>query len=129
LSANGKLDRKALPAPQDEAFSRQAFAPPRGETEQALAAIWSQLLGVERIGRHDSFFALGGHSLLAMQLLEHLRRRDWTIDVRAVFDRPELAAMAAAVRTAPTTEIPHNAIPVRFAAPDDESEETEEFRL
>ncbi|SOD27207.1 amino acid adenylation domain-containing protein [Variovorax sp. YR752] len=129
LSSNGKLDRRALPAPQDEAFSRQAFAPPQGETEQALAAIWSQLLGVERIGRHDSFFALGGHSLLAMQLLEHLRRRDWTIDVRAVFDRPELAAMAAAVRTAPAAQVPHNAIPARFAAPDDESAETEEFRL
>jgi hypothetical protein len=64
-----------------------------------------------------------------MQLLEHLRRRDWTIDVRAVFDRPELAAMAAAVRTTPVAQVPQNAIPVRFAAPDDESEETEEFRL
>jgi amino acid adenylation domain-containing protein len=139
LNGNGKLDRKALPPPQDEAFSHQAFAPPQGEVEQALAAIWSPLLGVERIGRHDSFFALGGHSLLAVQLLEHLRRRGWAIDVRAVFARPELAAMAAALRTTTPpaddrprdgeVQVPHNAIPARFAELDDESEETEEFRL
>jgi amino acid adenylation domain-containing protein len=137
LSGNGKLDRKALPALQDEAFGHQAFAPPQGEAEQALAAIWSQLLGVERIGRHDSFFALGGHSLLAVQLLEHLRRRDWFIDVRAVFARPELAAMAAALRTAPAVgdrprdgeiQVPHNAIPAHFTASGAEPE-TEEFRL
>ncbi|MET3182474.1 UNVERIFIED_ORG: amino acid adenylation domain-containing protein [Variovorax guangxiensis] len=135
LSANGKLDRKALPAPGDEAFDRRAFVPPQGEVEQALAAIWSRLLGVERIGRHDSFFALGGHSLLAVQMLEQLRRRGWAIDVRAVFARPGLAAMAAAVRTAPDVaevHVPHNAIPAHFAQQEagwDTESETEEFRL
>ncbi|NVM88507.1 non-ribosomal peptide synthetase [Variovorax sp. SG517] len=135
LGANGKLDRKALPAPDGEAFDRRAFVPPQGEVEQALAEIWSRLLGVERIGRHDSFFALGGHSLLAVQMLEQLRRRGWAIDVRAVFDRPGLAAMAAAVRTAPDAgeiHVPHNAIPAHFAQQQAEWEtesETEEFRL
>jgi len=134
LTGNGKLDRKALPAPEDEAFGHRAYAPPQGEIELALAAIWSQLLDIGRIGRHDSFFALGGHSLLAVQLLEHLRRRGWSIDVRAVFARPELAAMAEAVRTAPRVEdVPHNAIPAPPAAEDaawDAIEsETEEFRL
>ncbi|WP_408289603.1 non-ribosomal peptide synthetase, partial [Paraburkholderia aspalathi] len=64
LTPNGKLDTKALPDPEDEAFERQAYAAPQGETEQALAQVWSELLGQERISRHDSFFALGGHSLL-----------------------------------------------------------------
>ncbi|WP_432728640.1 amino acid adenylation domain-containing protein [Variovorax sp. W6] len=139
LGANGKLNRTALPAPGDEAFERSAFVPPQGEVEEALAQIWSRLLGVERIGRHDSFFALGGQSLLAVQMLEQLRRRGWGIDVRAVFDRPGLAAMAAAVRTAPgahEVQVPHNAIPARFAHGAQEAEagwdtesETEEFRL
>ncbi|MEI2455272.1 amino acid adenylation domain-containing protein [Lysobacter firmicutimachus] len=133
LSGNGKLDRKALPAPDQAAFGHCEYAPPQGEVEQALAAIWSQLLGVERVGRHDSFFALGGHSLLAVQLLEHLRRRDWTIDVRAVFAQPELAAMAAAVRgiVAPgqgEVAVPRNAIPERFDESPNEHE-IEEFRL
>ena len=139
LGANGKLDRKALPAPGDEAFGRRDFEPPQGEVEEALASIWSRLLGVERIGRHDSFFALGGHSLLAVQMLEQLRGRGWDIDVRAVFDRPGLAAMAAAVRTAPgahVVQVPHNAIPAHFAHHEPEAQagcdtesETEEFRL
>ncbi|MBX9403189.1 amino acid adenylation domain-containing protein [Lysobacter sp. BMK333-48F3] len=133
LSGNGKLDRKALPAPGDAAFGRNDYEPPQGEVEQALAAIWSQLLGIERIGRHDGFFALGGHSLLAVQLLEHLRRRDWSIDVRAVFAQPELAAMAAAVRRAAApgqgeVAVPRNAIPERFDESSNE-QETEEFRL
>jgi len=129
LTGNGKLDRQVLPAPDDDAFGHRAFAPPQSDIEQALAAIWSQLLGIERIGRHDSFFALGGHSLLAVRLLEQLRQRGWSIDVRAVFERPELAAMAAAVHTDHgAIEVPPNTI----AAPLDELDadpETEEFRL
>ncbi|WP_343123634.1 AMP-binding enzyme, partial [Xanthomonas translucens] len=65
LTANGKLDRRALPAPDADARAVQAYAPPEGELEPLLATLWSELLGVEQIGRHDSFFALGGHSLLA----------------------------------------------------------------
>ncbi len=68
LTPNGKLDRRALPAPDENAFAREAYEAPRGEVETAVAAIWSELLGAERVGRHDSFFALGGHSLLAMRL-------------------------------------------------------------
>ncbi|WP_038266615.1 phosphopantetheine-binding protein, partial [Xenorhabdus cabanillasii] len=61
---NGKLDRRALPAPDGEAFARQIYEAPQGETEIALAAIWQEVLGIEAISRHDNFFALGGHSLL-----------------------------------------------------------------
>ncbi|MGG5292458.1 hypothetical protein, partial [Pseudomonas shirazensis] len=62
LSPNGKLDRKALPIPDTEALHNRVYEAPEGETETLLAAIWSELLGVERVGRHDNFFELGGHS-------------------------------------------------------------------
>ncbi|WP_035338706.1 hypothetical protein, partial [Dickeya sp. DW 0440] len=60
LTQNGKVDRKALPAPDDSAFVRTTYEAPQGETEQALAAIWQSLLGIERVGRQDHFFELGG---------------------------------------------------------------------
>ncbi|AEK62013.1 non-ribosomal peptide synthetase [Collimonas fungivorans] len=133
LTANGKLDRQALPAPEGDAFKRQAYEAPDGEIELVLAQIWSELLGVERVGRHDSFFELGGHSLLAVQLLERLRCRRWTIDIRALFAQPSLAAMAAAVTRPQTPGIQESTavrktIPAQFAALDSE-QETEEFRL
>ncbi len=130
LNANGKLDRNALPEPDRQALARP-YAPPQGEVETALAEDWRQVLGVARVGRHDRFFDLGGNSLLAMGLLERLRQRGWSIDVRAVFAQAELCAMAAAVLTAPDAArpaVPDNAIPDRFAEPADEPD-TEEFRL
>ncbi|MEO4007691.1 phosphopantetheine-binding protein, partial [Chromobacterium piscinae] len=72
-SLSGDLDRKALPAPDGSQLSSRAYAAPEGEAETALAAIWSELLGVERVGRHDNFFELGGHSLLAVTLVERMR--------------------------------------------------------
>ncbi|MER8951102.1 phosphopantetheine-binding protein, partial [Mesorhizobium sp. M0809] len=63
LTANGKLDRKGLPAPDDDAYARAAYEAPQGEIETTLAQIWAELLRVERVGRHDNFFELGGHSL------------------------------------------------------------------
>ncbi|MCG1019858.1 non-ribosomal peptide synthetase, partial [Mycetohabitans sp. B4] len=68
LTANGKLDRRALPEPDAGALAHQAYEAPQGELETTLAQIWAELLEVERVGRHDSFFALGGHSLLAVRL-------------------------------------------------------------
>jgi thioesterase domain-containing protein len=69
ITANGKLDRRALPAPADLA-APSSFAEPQGPLEQRLAALWQQTLGVPRVGRHDSFFDLGGHSLLAIRLVQ-----------------------------------------------------------
>src|SRR4029077_14102074 len=63
LTANGKLDRKALPSPEGGAAGVRGYEAPVGEIETALAAIWAELLKVKRVGRHDNFFALGGHSL------------------------------------------------------------------
>ncbi|MBD2807008.1 amino acid adenylation domain-containing protein, partial [Xenorhabdus sp. ZM] len=99
LTPNGKLDRKALPAPDQTAIASREYQTPQGEMEQQLAAVWQTLLGLEQVGRHDNFFELGGHSLLVVSLIEQLRQRDLTLDVSAVFASPTLTAMAARLTT------------------------------
>jgi hypothetical protein len=95
LNPTGKLDRGALPAPGGDAFARRGYQAPEGETETALAELWSKLLQVERVGRHDHFFELGGHSLLATRLVIQINRHmDVEIAVRDVFERPVLAELA-----------------------------------
>jgi thioesterase domain-containing protein/acyl carrier protein len=75
LTANGKIDRRALPAPEAATAGAEAdFIAPRNELEQKLQAIWQDLLGVSRIGVRDSFFELGGHSLLAVRLFSRIRK-------------------------------------------------------
>ncbi len=95
LSPNGKLDRKALPAPGQDALLTRPYEAPQGETEALLARLWSELLGVEQVGRHDNFFELGGHSLLAVSLTARLRQEGIEADVRALFEQPTLAGYAA----------------------------------
>jgi hypothetical protein len=86
LTPNGKVDRKALPAPQGDAYANAAYEAPQGETETALAEIWSELLKVHPIGRHDHFFQLGGHSLLAVRAVTALGRQfDVELAVRDLF--------------------------------------------
>ena len=112
LTANGKLDRKALPAPEGDAYARRSYEAPLGEVEAALAGIWAEVLGVERVGRWDHFFELGGHSLLAIKLIERMRRAGLYTDVRALFTTPVLAELALAVGGAsPEVEVPANGIP------------------
>ncbi|MDX2086542.1 MAG: amino acid adenylation domain-containing protein [Kofleriaceae bacterium] len=95
MTANGKLHRKALPAPDLAALSQRAYVPPRTETEELLAGIWMEVLGVERVGTHDDFFQLGGHSLLVMKLLARVRQTfAMELTVRAVFEAPTLGALA-----------------------------------
>jgi amino acid adenylation domain-containing protein len=92
---NGKTDRGALPAPGSEAFAARGYEPPAGETEEAVAAIWADLLGVERVGRHDDFFQLGGNSLRATRLVSRIRREmDVEISLSDVFEKPELSLLA-----------------------------------
>ncbi|WP_147491199.1 phosphopantetheine-binding protein, partial [Burkholderia pseudomallei] len=96
LTPNGKLDRRALPAPADDAYARAEYEAPQGAKEEALAAIWRELLHVERVSRHDNFFELGGHSLLAVQLVSRLRQAlSVEVALSTVFDAPVLSALAS----------------------------------
>jgi amino acid adenylation domain-containing protein len=112
LTPNGKLDRKALPAPEGDAYARRSYEAPLGKVEAALAEIWGEVLGVERVGRWDQFFELGGHSLLAIKLIGRMRRAGLHADVRALFTTPVLAELALAVGGASAeVEVPANGIP------------------
>jgi acyl carrier protein len=98
LLPNGKLDRRALPAPAGESFGQRGYEAPQGEVEEILAAIWQELLRVERVGRHDNFFELGGHSLLATQLVARLTSSlAIEISLRQIFEFPILRELAAQV--------------------------------
>ncbi|MDF0730621.1 amino acid adenylation domain-containing protein, partial [Pseudomonas entomophila] len=106
LTLNGKLDRRALPAPQAQAYAAQAYEAPLGETETAVSQIWQELLGVERVGRHDDFFALGGHSLLAVQVVSRLRQTmDVELGLAELFTHGVLADFAARVAQAGSTRM------------------------
>ncbi|MFL5538260.1 MAG: amino acid adenylation domain-containing protein, partial [Longimicrobiaceae bacterium] len=97
LTPNGKLDRKALPAPE-HAAGADRYVAPRTPVEEVLAGIWAEVLGVERVGVHDSFFDLGGHSLLIMRLLAKIQATfDLEISIRTVFSMPTLEAMAGEI--------------------------------
>ena len=95
LTANGKLDRQALPAPDSSAFAARGYEPPVGETEERLARIWADVLKLERVGRRDNFFELGGHSLLGIRLMFEIRRAfGKTLPVGVLFSAPTVAGLA-----------------------------------
>jgi amino acid adenylation domain-containing protein len=103
LTPNGKVDRKALPAPTAEHTQPPADAAdgPRTETEKALAAIWAELLNVERVGLHDEFFELGGHSLLAISAVSRIRDVFGVdIPLEVMFETPTIAGLAKALADA-----------------------------
>ena len=110
LTPNGKLDRKALPAPDEEAFARQAYEPPQGELETIVALLWAELLKMDRVSRHDHFFDLGGHSLLAVQIVERLRRVGMGVPVRVLFDNPTVHELAASLGKQWEVAVPANRI-------------------
>ncbi|MCC0153560.1 pyoverdine non-ribosomal peptide synthetase PvdD [Pseudomonas aeruginosa] len=94
LTVNGKLDRQALPQP-DASLSQQAYRAPGSELEQRIAAIWSEILGVERVGLDDNFFELGGHSLLATRVISRVRQeQQLDASLKTLFERPVLEAFA-----------------------------------
>ncbi|CBW76706.1 Non-ribosomal peptide synthetase modules (EC 6.3.2.-) (plasmid) [Mycetohabitans rhizoxinica HKI 454] len=97
LTPNGKLDRRALPVPDAQAFAQQAYEAPQGELESMLAAVWSELLGIEQVGRHDNFFALGGHSLLAVRLMDRVAALGIALPLTTLFAAPTLADLAQRV--------------------------------
>lgn len=105
LNANGKIDRKALPVPDRRLLARSAaFVAPQTALEQAVAYLWSELLGRERIGRTENFFELGGHSLLATRVIARLRSMFRTpLPLRALFEHPTVAGLAEALQASEST--------------------------
>ncbi len=103
VTSTGKLDRRELArlAPDEIWSGGEGFVPPRNPVEELLAGIWSEVLGVERVGAFDEFFQLGGHSLLATQVASRVREA-FGIDLplRRIFEAPTLAALAEAVAAA-----------------------------
>ncbi|KAB8334016.1 amino acid adenylation domain-containing protein [Scytonema tolypothrichoides VB-61278] len=99
LTPSGKIDRRALPAPDTSSFSRsKTFVAPRNPTEEVLAAIWAKVLGTEHIGIHDNFFDLGGHSLLATQVISRMRQAFGVeIPLQLLFETPTFADFASAI--------------------------------
>jgi amino acid adenylation domain-containing protein len=102
LTPGGKIDLRALPAPDYlRPQGQSASAAPRTPVEQTLASIWSELLGLARVGIHDNFFELGGHSLLATQLISRVREKfQVEIALRQLFEQPTIALFAAVIEQA-----------------------------
>ena len=114
LTSSGKIDRRALPAPESHLHSGRPYEAPRGELEEELATLWQSLLRIEQVGRNDNFFELGGHSLLIASMMEKLRHQGLQAHVQWVFDSPTLADLAKKLASAHPTKafsVPANRIP------------------
>ena len=106
LTANGKLDRHALPQPQ---AAEQGFEAPHEGVEAQLAALWQQVLKVERVGRHDNFFALGGDSILSLQIIARARRQGIRLTPKQLFEKQSIAELAQVAVVAETPAAPASA--------------------
>ncbi|HST62464.1 MAG TPA: phosphopantetheine-binding protein, partial [Longimicrobium sp.] len=106
LTQNGKLDRKALPAPEPAAADARPFAP-RTPAEEILAQLWAEVLRTDSVGVEDDFFALGGHSLLATRLLARVQNAlGVVLPLRAIFEGPTVAELAVRVEEMRRAELP-----------------------
>lgn len=128
LMNNGKVDRQALPEPdQDRPDVEQDYQAPTSQTEKTIASIWSEVLGMNRIGVRDNFFDLGGHSLLATRVISRIRKEfELELSLRSLFESPTIAGMAdridnvngsdKGINSAPFTKASRdNALPLSFA--------------
>jgi amino acid adenylation domain-containing protein len=117
LSQNGKVERKALPAPDSSAYVQGVYEAPAGPVEEKLARIWARLLGLERISRNASFFDLGGHSLLAVRMLTLIEAEfGHSLDLTSLFKAPSIASLSSLLQQGGSTgsNSPH----VVFIQPD-----------
>ena len=98
LTSNGKVDRKALPVPDSSDQLIREYVAPRNSTEEIIANIWAEVLGVERVGIYDNFFELGGHSLLVMQLIDKINN-ELKLDLKlgAIFSHTTIAALVESI--------------------------------
>jgi amino acid adenylation domain-containing protein len=105
LTRNGKIDRRALPAPSWETQETSDFLEPRTPTETMVAELWQEILSIEQVGAEDNFFNLGGHSLLAARVVTQVRKRmEIAISVRALFEQPTLREFARTIEEAQEAE-------------------------
>ncbi|RYZ40511.1 MAG: amino acid adenylation domain-containing protein, partial [Myxococcaceae bacterium] len=98
LTANAKVDRKALPAPEGLRTTKREYVAPRTDMEQRLATVWAQVLRVERVGVDDNFFELGGDSIISLQVIARARQAGVQFSVRDIFQNPTLGALATKAR-------------------------------
>jgi amino acid adenylation domain-containing protein/non-ribosomal peptide synthase protein (TIGR01720 family) len=109
LSPNGKVDRKALPAPEKVGSCDAAYVAPTTPAEQTLAAIWAELLGVERVSLSDNFFELGGDSILSIQVVSRAARAGWKLTPQHLFQHPTVAGLAAVAEPLAVGEVAEEA--------------------
>jgi amino acid adenylation domain-containing protein/non-ribosomal peptide synthase protein (TIGR01720 family) len=126
LTSSGKVDRKALPAPEGvRPEAGTPFVAPRSELEQQLAAMWAELLGVERLGVHDNFFELGGHSLLATQLVSRVRATfEVELDLGRLFEQPTISALALQIMDTQASQVDDEELEQLMAALEADGEPT-----
>ncbi|HEX7154408.1 MAG TPA: amino acid adenylation domain-containing protein [Thermoanaerobaculia bacterium] len=108
LTANGKIDRKALPEPEWQLGA--SYSAPRNETEAKLAEIWAKLLRLERVGIEDNFFAIGGDSILSIQAVSRANQAGIAITTRQLFENPTIAALAGYASNGTVREMPQEAV-------------------
>ncbi len=106
MTPNGKIDKKALPDPNQEAMLSLEYVAPRNDLEINLVEVWSELLGLEKIGIYDNFFAIGGHSLLAIRLITMISKKvEKTLEMKAIFEAPTIAELAKKINQVPSGEL------------------------
>jgi amino acid adenylation domain-containing protein len=114
LTANGKLDRKALPKPEQDAFASRAYEAPIGDVEQKMAGLWAELLKLDRVGRNDNFFQIGGDSLAVMRMVQSLNQTfGVTVPIRNVFQNPTIAALSAKMSESGKSKTRQNLVPLK----------------
>jgi aryl carrier-like protein len=102
LTLNGKIDRRALPAPEEVAVRpKKSFEAPRGETEQILADIWSDVLGIKPVGINDNFFEMGGDSILSIQIVVRAKEAGIYLTPKQLFQHQTIAELAQLTGTRP----------------------------
>jgi amino acid adenylation domain-containing protein/non-ribosomal peptide synthase protein (TIGR01720 family) len=123
ITPNGKVDKRALPAPEAEDYASNAYVAPRNPTEDALAAIWCEVLGVAQVGAYDDFFELGGHSLLITKVSTRIKQQlGVELPLRTLFEVPTVAALAEIICAV-------SFVPAADAVADEGEEEFEEGSL
>ena len=113
LTANGKLDRKALPVPERRSYTEPGYQAPQGEIEEKLAAIWVDVLKVGRVGRHDNFFEMGGHSLRIIRVVNALAQVGVAASMIMLFMHPTIESLAARIRSLDERELTETATEIR----------------